>query len=184
MKERKYIVGLDQSDRLILRAGYVIYHKDLINITKSSSGFSENYDVIPLGGGFWKVESDEIWLYGSSSDFGKPQGLEEALKVDGNHFRQQITEAERWIQSDDSINCLEFPIVYVNEIGEKIYPEIDQAPEPKEKIAQVVTAADRQVKSIIPEQSRGTNRTPSTKGIAKAKKAKRRATKKHYGKHK
>lgn len=174
MRERKFIVGLDSHDHLKLKAGYVLFHKDLIDVVKSSPG---DHDIRPIGGGFWTVREGEICLYGDSSDYGRPRRLEEALKVDGDHLREQITTAERRIQGDPSIDCDGMPVVYTNETGEKIYPEIGQedyeavAPEPKEP--------RESVPLVLP---RGSNRTPSTR--SKAKKAKRRATKKHYGKHK
>ena len=176
MRERKFIVGLDPQDRLKLKAGYVLFHKDLIDTIKSYSGFSENHDVRPIGGGFWTVKDGEIKLYGNSSDFGRPQRLEEALKVDGDHLRRQITMAERRIQGDDSIDCREMPVVYTNELGEKIYTEVGQKDYEEVKI--------ESKESIFPVPPRGSNRTPSTKSISKAKKAKRRAQKKHYGKRK
>lgn len=178
MRERKFIVGLDPQDHLKLKAGYVLFHKDLIDVIKSYSGFSENHDVRPIGGGFWTVKDGEIKLYGDSSDFGRPKRLEEALKVDGDHLRRQITMAERRIQGDDNIDCREMPVVYTNELGEKIYTEVGQ----EDYEAKPLPVEPRE--SVFPVPPRGSNRTPSTKGAAKAKKAKRRATKKHYGKRK
>jgi hypothetical protein len=175
MRERKFIVGLDSQDRLKLKAGYVLFHRDLIDVVKN---FSENHDVSPIGGGFWTIKDGEIHLYGSSSDFGRPRRLEEALKTDGDHFRQQITMAERRIQGDDDLDCCEMPVVYTNELGEKIYTEIGQ----KDYETEPLPVEPRE--SVSPMPPRGSNKTPSTKGAAKAKKAKRRATKKHYGKRK
>lgn len=171
MRERKFIVGLDSQDHLKLKAGYVLFHKDLIDVVKSSPG---DHDIRPIGGGFWTVREGEICLYGDSSDYGRPRRLEEALKVDGDHLREQITMAERRIQGDNSLDCCEMPVVYTNETGEKIYPEIGQ--EDYEAVAPEPMAP------VFPVLPRGSNRTPSTR--SKAKKAKRRATKKHYGKRK
>ena len=84
--------------------------------------------------------------------------------------------AERRIQGDSSIDCREMPVVYTNELGEKIYTDIGQ----EDYEAKPLPVEPRE-STMLP---RGSNRTPSTKGAAKAKKAKRRATKKHYGKRK
>jgi len=183
MRERKYIIGLDSRDRLIMKAGYVIYHKDLIDTVKRSF-LPDTQDIRPIGGGFWVIRDDEIRLYGESSDFGRPRRLEEALKTDGDHFRRQVTMAERRIQGTDNLDYCESPVVYFNELSEKIYPEIGQAPDPGvSRLADTVADAESK-ESLFPVSPRGTNRTPSTKGITKAKKAKRRAQKKHYGKRK
>ena len=59
MRERKFIVGLDSQDHLKLKAGYVLFHRDLIDIVKN---FSENHDVRPIGGGFWTVKDGDAKL--------------------------------------------------------------------------------------------------------------------------
>ena len=186
MRERKYIIGLDNHNRLIMKAGYVLWHRDLIDVTKSAFGFSESHDIRPIGGGFWKIEADEIYLYGESSDFGRPKRLEEALKVDGDHFRRQVTMAERRIQGDNSLDCREMPVVYVNEEYEKVYTDVGQenGPEdsaPEERLITETLATRLQAPQ---ESPRGTNRITTQKKAIKAKKDKRKMTKKHYGKYK
>lgn len=179
MRERKYIVGLDPQDHLKLKAGYVLFHKDLIDTVKKGF-FSEAKDIQPCGGGFWVIKEDEIHLYGESSDFGPPQRLEEALKVDGDNFRRQITMVERRIQGNDDLDYRESPIVYINKAGEKVYPEVGQG----DQETKTLPTAPTEKEFIFPVSPRGTNKMPSKKKESKSKKAKRRDTKKRYGKHK
>ena len=55
-----------QNCELDIRLGYPIYHADLIENADKREGWH------CIGGGFWDInfETKEIYLYGSSSDFG------------------------------------------------------------------------------------------------------------------
>ena len=72
-----------RTNKLDIRFGYPIYHADLIENTDNKEGWK------CIGGGFWDMnfETKEIYLYGSSSDFGTApkQKIEESLKSMNSH---------------------------------------------------------------------------------------------------
>ena len=63
MKERKFIIV--KNDKLIIRIGYVLYHRDLLN--------KREHDNFVYGGGKWTIDPKEkkITFWGSSDDYGK-----------------------------------------------------------------------------------------------------------------
>ena len=63
MRERKFIII--KNDKPIIRVGYVLYHRDLLN--------KGECDNIVCGGGKWDVYPKEkkIIFWGSSDDYGK-----------------------------------------------------------------------------------------------------------------
>ena len=83
MRQKKYILMMDNHGYIELRFGYPFYHKDLINKDESQ------HDC--LGGGNWDIDSEgNVILFGSSCDFGAPgkQDLEKAIKnfADWDYF--------------------------------------------------------------------------------------------------
>ena len=72
-----------RTGKLNIRFGYPIYHADLIENADNKEGWK------CIGGGFWDMnfETKEIYLYGSSSDFGTvpKQKIEESLKSMNPH---------------------------------------------------------------------------------------------------
>ena len=81
---KKFIILENRRNcELDIRLGYPIYHADLIENTDKREGWK------CIGGGFWDInfETKEIYLYGSSSDFGTApkQKIEESLKSMNDH---------------------------------------------------------------------------------------------------
>ena len=77
-----------RTGKLDIRLGYPIYHADLIENADNKEGWK------CIGGGFWDMnfETKEIYLYGSSSDFGTApkQKIEESLKSMNGHKWWQL----------------------------------------------------------------------------------------------
>ena len=63
MRERKFIIV--KNDKPVIRVGYVLYHRDLLN--------KGERDNIVCGGGKWDIypEEKKIIFWGSSDDYGK-----------------------------------------------------------------------------------------------------------------
>ena len=74
MRERKFIIV--KNDKSVIRVGYVLYHRDLLN--------KGERDNIVCGGGKWDIypEEKKIIFWGSSDDYGKYNinDVKEALK--------------------------------------------------------------------------------------------------------
>ena len=86
---KKFIILENRRNcELDIRLGYPIYHADLIEKTDKREGWN------CIGGGFWDInfETKEIYLYGSSSDFGTApkQKIEESLKSMNGHKWWQL----------------------------------------------------------------------------------------------
>lgn len=89
MRQRKYILVEDEiNNKYILRIGYPIYHRDLMNESDRKNHIS------CIGGGKWNLNYKDktISLYGSSDDFGKPnqEKLQKAIKNFNEHDWWQL----------------------------------------------------------------------------------------------
>ena len=76
----KYVI-VDHGDRYEFRASYVDMHRSLLSSDEIRHGLCD-------GGGFWGVNGEKQWvtLYDSSSDFGYPKHLHEAIRQDGSRL--------------------------------------------------------------------------------------------------
>ena len=79
--EPKYVIVKKGFGRYGFRAGYVEMHRDLLY--ESEIRYRECD-----GGGFWGVDGEKrmVTLYDSSSDFGFPKHIEDAIYMDGWHL--------------------------------------------------------------------------------------------------
>lgn len=178
MKERKFVLVNLGPRGIEIRADYTFWHRDLVTVGREHV----------LGGGFWRVtESGEVCLYDSSSDFGdfRPH-IDEALRTDGKHFLERIGEVEEMLSKDGStVDLTEAMVYYTGVDGEKVYPEIGQINPPVDEgqpvLPDPVPIYDHTGVAIKVSKHRGGKQEP--KDALKKKKARRRATKKRYGKH-
>lgn len=78
--EPKYVI-VDHGGRYEFRARYVDMHRTLLSSDEIRHGRCD-------GGGFWGVDGEKrmVTLYDSSSDFGFPKHIEEAIHMDGWHL--------------------------------------------------------------------------------------------------
>ena len=78
--EPKYVI-VDHGGRYEFRARYVDMHRTLLSSDEIRHGLCD-------GGGFWGVDGEKrmVTLYDSSSDFGFPKHIEEAIHMDGWHL--------------------------------------------------------------------------------------------------
>lgn len=75
--EPKYVI-VKRGPLYEFRARYVDMHRTLLSYDEIRQGLCD-------GGGFWGVDGEKKWvtLYDSSSDFGFPKHIEEAIRADG-----------------------------------------------------------------------------------------------------
>lgn len=76
----KYVI-VDHGGHYEFRASYVDMHRTLLSFDEIRHGQCD-------GGGFWGVNGEKrmVTLYDSSSDFGFPKHIEEAIYMDGWHM--------------------------------------------------------------------------------------------------
>lgn len=83
-RQRKFIIVENwKTNKVELRIGYPIFHRDLIDKIDEKNGWN------CIGGGYWNVDFDnkKIHLYGSSDDFGTApkKKIEESIKNVDDH---------------------------------------------------------------------------------------------------
>lgn len=78
--EPKYVI-VKNGPLYEFRAKYTDMHRSLLSPHERSAGLCD-------GGGFWGVDGEKqlVTLYDSSSDFGFPKHIEEAIRQDGYHL--------------------------------------------------------------------------------------------------
>lgn len=84
--EPKYVI-VKKGELYEFRARYVDMHRTLLSQKEISQHLCD-------GGGFWGVDGEKklVTLYDSSSDFGFPKHIEDAIRVDGWHLLEILSK--------------------------------------------------------------------------------------------
>ena len=176
--EPKYVI-VKHGARYEFRARYVDMHRTLLSSDEIRYGLCD-------GGGFWGVdgENNRVTLYDSSSDFGYPKHIEEAIKQDGNHLLEILGRVGD--KHGNEFDLTGFTITYMDRQHERhvVEPPYDKQPEPGSDIRENGAGETYERLSRLAHEDyerfgRCTNYTPPTmsKEAKKKKKAKRRAQK-------
>lgn len=170
MLEPKYVI-VKHGGRYEFRARYVDYHRTLLSYDEIRMGMCD-------GGGFWGVDGEQkrVTLYDSSSDFGRPKNIEAAIRQDGAHLLEMLgRECDKTgVEHDLS----DYTITYVDAIGQRhiVEPPYNQQPDIMETSQVLHNYADQGIRASVSINKHKTPRQ-EPKGLAKKKKAKRRAEK-------
>jgi len=168
--EPKYVIVKDHG-RYEFRARYTDMHRSMLSPDEIRYGRCD-------GGGFWGVDGEKklVTLYDSSSDFGRPKHIEEAIKQDGRHLLEILGRV--CDKSGEEHDLSDYRISYIDAIGHRHYVE------PREKDDIMNTEEIRQAYARQGIDSRFTVKRPTnhtaptvSKEAKKKKKAKRRAQK-------
>lgn len=166
------------------RARYVDMHRTLLSER-------EIRDRLCDGGGFWGVDGEKrlVTLYDSSSDFGFPKHIEEAIRQDGHHLLEILGKV--CDKSGEQHDLSGYEISYMDRQHERHYVEYLSAEE-VEKLRQVaernadiganaspemVGAIGRLSREDYERFGRCTNYTPPSPVNKKKRKAKAKAQK-------
>lgn len=173
--EPKYVIVKKGFGRYGFRAGYVAMHRDLLSENEIRYRECD-------GGGFWGVdgEKNRVTLYDSSSDFGRPKHIEDAIRQDGFHLLDILGMV--CDKSCEQHDLSGYDITYIDAIGhrhkvEPISPLID-VPEDKQEVNERfmdLVASSSQALVNAGHKHSYANQGP--KDYAKKKKAKRRQQK-------
>lgn len=109
--EPKYVI-VKHKGRYVFHAAYTDRHRALLSEV-------ELYNCLCDGGGFWGVdgENHRVTLYDSSSDFGRPKHIEEAIRFDGTHLLQLLGEIGD--KEGNKYDLTGFDITYIDAIGHR-----------------------------------------------------------------
>ena len=109
--EPKYVIVKNRGS-YCFRARYTDMHRSLLSQ-------DEIYNQRCDGGGFWGVdgENHRVTLYDSSSDFGRPKHIEEAIRVDGEHLLKLLGEIGD--KEGNKYDLTGFDITYIDAIGHR-----------------------------------------------------------------
>lgn len=190
--EPKYVI-VKNGPLYEFRARYVDMHRTLLSQR-------EIRDRLCDGGGFWGVNGEKrlVTLYDSSSDFGFPKHIEEAIRQDGHHLLEILGKV--CDKSGEQHDLSGYEISYMDRQHERHYVEYLSAEE-VEKLRQVaerhadiganaspemVGAIGRLSREDYERFGRCTNYTPPSsidkkkrKRKAKAQKQSRKKNRKH-----
>lgn len=173
--EPKYVIVKKGLGHYGFRAGYVEMHRDLLS---EDEIWRKECD----GGGFWGVdgENHRVTLYDSSSDFGRPKHIEDAIRQDGFHLLDILGRV--CDKSGEQHDLSGYDITYMDAIGhrhevEPISPLID-VPEDKQEInVRLGKLAVSSSQALINAGHKHSYARQQPKDYAKKKKAKRRQQK-------
>ena len=167
--EPKYVI-VSCHGRYKFRADYVEMHRDLLYDDEIKNGMCD-------GGGFWGVdgENKRVTLYDSSSDFGRPKHIEQAIRQDGQRLLEILGRV--CDKSGEKHDLSDYDITYMDAIGHRhvVEPESDiiempaDEQEAKERMQEYFNTGG------ICHHKHCCNQQP--KDYAKKKKAKRRQQK-------
>ena len=172
--EPKYVI-IKHRGSYCFRAAYTDMHRSLLDKDEIMTGACD-------GGGFWGVdgENHRVTLYDSSSDFGRPKHIEEAIRNDGERLLKLLGEIGD--KHGNKFDLTGYDVTYIDAIGHR-------------HIVKPLTAEEREEllkrrEAEMPEQANYTTIWASgknphkhfggrqdSKDYAKKKKAKRRQQK-------
>lgn len=109
--EPKYVIVKHQG-WYVFRAGYTDMHRSLLSGEEICNHQCD-------GGGFWGVdgENHRVTLYDSSSDFGRPKHIEEAIRVDGERLLKLLGEIGD--KEGNKYDLTGYDITYIDAIGHR-----------------------------------------------------------------
>jgi hypothetical protein len=109
--EPKYVI-VKHRGSYCFRADYTDYHRSLLDK-------DEIYNHLCDGGGFWGVdgENHRVTLYDSSSDFGRPKHIEEAIRNDGERLLKILGEVGD--KEGNKYDLTGYDITYIDAIGHR-----------------------------------------------------------------
>lgn len=172
--EPKYVI-IQHRGRYCFRAGYVEMHRDLL--CESEIRYRECD-----GGGFWGVdgENHRVTLYDSSSDFGRPKHIEEAIRNDGERLLKLLGEIGD--KQGNKFDLSGYDITYIDAIGhrhkvEPISPLIDVPEDEQEANERLRDLAASSSQALVNAGHKHSYANQRPKDYAKKKKAKRRQQK-------
>lgn len=179
--EPKYVI-VKHRGSYCFRAYYVNMHRDLLDRY-------EIYNHLCDGGGFWGVdgENHRVTLYDSSSDFGRPKHIEEAIRNDGERLLKLLGEVGD--KEGNKFDLTGYDVTYMDAIGHRhvVKPwtteEREELRKRNEEMMQEEIAKETEVwaSGKNPHKHRGGRQEP--KDYVKKKKAKRRQQKQARRKH-
>lgn len=173
--EPKYVI-VKHYGRYRFRADYVDMHRNLLDS-------DEIYNHLCDGGGFWGVdgENHRVTLYDSSSDFGRPKHIEEAIRVDGEHLLKLLGDIGD--KDGNKYDLTGFDITYIDAIGHRHVVEPWTAEELQEHEERMKREHDESARPMYSTKYIGDicshkhANYQEPKNYAKKKKAKRRQQK-------
>ena len=173
--EPKYVIVKKGFGRYEFRAGYVEMHRDLLSEKEIRHSHCD-------GGGFWGVdgEKNRVTLYDSSSDFGRPKHIEDAIRQDGLHLLDILGRV--CDKSGEQHDLSGYDITYIDAIGhrhkvEPINPLIDVPEDEQEVNERLRELASSSSQALINAGHKHSYANQKPKDYAKKKKAKRRQQK-------
>lgn len=109
--EPKYVIVKNRGS-YCFRARYTDMHRSLLSQ-------DEIYNQRCDGGGFWGVdgENHRVTLYDSSSDFGRPKHIEEAIRNDGERLLKILGEVGD--KEGNKYDLTGYDITYIDAIGHR-----------------------------------------------------------------
>lgn len=109
--EPKYVI-VKHRGSYCFRAAYTDYHRALLSE-------EEIYNHLCDGGGFWGVdgENHRVTLYDSSSDFGRPKHIEEAIRNDGERLLKLLGEIGD--KEGNKYDLTGYDVTYMDAIGHR-----------------------------------------------------------------
>lgn len=168
--EPKYVIVKD-GRRYSFRARYTDMHRSMLSDREIMSGACD-------GGGFWGVNGEEklVTLYDSSSDFGRPKHIEEAIRQDG--FRLLEILGRECDKTGEVHDLSGYAISYIDAIGHRHYVEPMTEQELENERMREEEEEKRRYSTIYTGERHKHYCSQQPKDYAKKKKAKRRQQKK------
>lgn len=174
--EPKYVI-VKHNEVYEFRARYVDMHRTLLSHDEIRYGLCD-------GGGFWGVDGEKKWvtLYDSSSDFGFPKHIEEAIRQSGNRLLEILSRVCN--KAGGIVDLSDYTITYIDRQHERhiIEPPYDKVPERGSDIREndnpeAVERMKRLSREDYERWGLHKNYTPPSTVDKKKKKAKRRQQK-------
>lgn len=173
--EPKYVIVKKGFGRYEFRADYVEMHRDLLSEDEIRHRQCD-------GGGFWGVDGEKkrVTLYDSSSDFGRPKHIEDAIRQDGFHLLEILGRV--CDKSGEQHDLTGYDITYMDAIGhrhkvEPISPLIDVPEDEQEVNERLKELAASSSQALVNAGHKHSYANQKPKNYAKKKKAKRRQQK-------
>ena len=109
--EPKYVI-IKHRGSYCFRAAYTGMHRSLLDKDEIMTGACD-------GGGFWGVdgENHRVTLYDSSSDFGRPKHIEEAIRNDGERLLKLLGEIGD--KQGNKFDLTGYDVTYIDAIGHR-----------------------------------------------------------------
>ena len=109
--EPKYVI-IKHRGSYCFRAAYTDMHRSLLDKDEIMTGACD-------GGGFWGVdgENHRVTLYDSSSDFGRPKHIEEAIRNDGERLLKLLGEIGD--KQGNKFDLTGYDVTYIDAIGHR-----------------------------------------------------------------